>query len=244
MINIIGDTDVGKVRTNNQDAFDFAVKEESIAWVLVCDGMGGEKAGDVASKTAVDTIREIVDKQLTADMQPNTIKNLMQSAIITANAKVYELSKTNAAFDGMGTTVLLAVITQDHVYTAHAGDSRAYLMENFKIINATKDHTVVQMMVDKGQLSFEEAKQHPKRHYITRALGVADMLDIEHNEYAWNKNSTALFCTDGLYSHVQEAQLEILTQQAVEQENPTLFINAANDNGGKDNITAVLVYNK
>ncbi|MEG1994378.1 MAG: protein phosphatase 2C domain-containing protein, partial [Oscillospiraceae bacterium] len=173
MINIYTSTHQGLVRKQNQDFFDFHIYENGeMAFVIVCDGMGGENAGEVASKLACDTIKTQILKTNTKFISPSNIKSILESAISVANSKVFDASQSDEKYGGMGTTVVVMFLIGSEIFVMYAGDSRAYIIGGNKINQITKDHTVVQSLVDAGEITCEEAQSHPQKHFITRALGV------------------------------------------------------------------------
>ncbi|MEG1887304.1 MAG: protein phosphatase 2C domain-containing protein, partial [Oscillospiraceae bacterium] len=194
---IYGDTDKGKIRANNQDSFAFNIVSNECAWAVVCDGMGGVNGGNVASKISVEVVFEALKRSYKNGAFNGAIKNIMQSAIVKANLAVFGQAKGNKELSGMGTTIVVVIIYNGIAYIAHAGDSRAYLINNSDIVQITRDHSIVQMMLEQGKITKEEAKYHPSKNIITRALGVSDVIDIEYNEIAFKCNDTILICTDG-----------------------------------------------
>ena len=175
---IASKTDIGKVRNTNQDSYAAGEMLDGTAWAVVCDGMGGANGGNIASANAVKIISEYISSSYHEEMGSNSIKTLLQSALYGANVRLYDMSKTIESLNGMGTTVVSAIISNGIAHIAHAGDSRAYLIHEGKLSQITKDHSIVQSMVDKGQITPEEAKNHPNKNVITRALGVDEDIKI------------------------------------------------------------------
>lgn len=235
-------SDVGLVRETNQDAFQTGYLEENdVVWAVVCDGMGGANGGNVASTLAVETITQQICEGWHSDMNPNSIKNLLTTATANANLAVYLKSKEDASLRGMGTTVIVALIAHGVLYLVHAGDSRAYLMDDETIAQITTDHTVVQSMVDNGEITEEQALHHPQKHIITRALGVQDRLLVDYNEFEFQGAIRLLICTDGLSNYLDA---QTIFQLSKEYEADCLVENMvalAKEMGGRDNITAVLI---
>lgn len=240
---IIGNTHIGMVRKTNQDRFMGKVVSARMEYVVLCDGMGGENGGSIASEKAVEIIRAILDRELCDDIKEKDIKSVMDCAVAGANAYVYDLAQQDSALAGMGTTVIIAVIFDDMLYLVCAGDSRVYLLEhhNGQITQLTKDHTFVQMLIDNGEITKEEAANHPKRHYITKALGIEKNLRTDYYEYQLDEHSTILLCSDGLYNYISLDEAIPLAEKSLRDESVKPLIDAANSNGGGDNITVVLV---
>ena len=161
------ETDVGVVRSSNQDSCDCGLFSPNSAWAIVCDGMGGANGGNVASALAVETIREEVLSGFDENMSKQNLKNLMVNAINRANEKVHETALAQPELHGMGTTVVLLIATKGTLHVAHIGDSRAYLRHNGVLTQITMDHSYVQDLVNFGQITQEEARFHPQRNIIT-----------------------------------------------------------------------------
>lgn len=213
----------------------------SVAWAVVCDGMGGAAGGNVASSTAVKLISERISSTYRLGMSSNSIRNMLTSAIAAANISVYDISKSNEELSGMGTTVVTALVADGVVCIAHAGDSRAYILSDGNLRQITKDHSVVQEMVDTGRLTPDEARDDPRKNIITRALGVGEELRIDFCEETLNNDDVLLLCTDGLTNYVDPEEINKLTNDGKFYEYAERLVNRANENGGGDNITVVTV---
>lgn len=237
---IYGLTDKGIVRENNQDFFAAEKLSENVAFAVVCDGMGGANAGNIASKIAAETITAYIKKSYRQSLSSIALENILRGALVSANAEVYEASKKNKEQAGMGTTAVLAFIDNQMGYVLHVGDSRAYLMEDDKLIQLTVDHSMVQTLVDSGEITADQAKVHPKKNIITRALGINKEVVVDLDVFDLNPNTALLLCTDGLTNFVGEdvikTELTNINDTIVQR-----LIQRANDNGGADNITAVVV---
>lgn len=238
---IVAKTDIGLTRTSNQDSYAAGELPGSVAWAVVCDGMGGTNGGNLASSTAVKIISERISSSYRQGMSFSSIKNMFMSAIIAANVSVYDMSKENPELSGMGTTVVVAIVANERVYVAHAGDSRAYILTSGKLHQLTKDHSFVQEMVDSGKLTADEAREDPRKNLITRALGVSEDLQIDFCEEDISENDVLLICTDGLTNYVEPDEIYELTEDGKFYEFAERLVNRANNNGGGDNITVVTV---
>ena len=237
---IFAKTDIGKVRDINQDAFYINTLSDGSALAIVCDGMGGAVAGDVASKTAVDVISQYMINSYSPSMDSEEIIKLMNNAVISANIEIYDLSCKDERLSGMGTTVGMAVVCENRALICNVGDSRAYLTDD-KLNQITRDHSVVQSLVESGKLSPEQAKVHPEKNVITRALGVeADVLTDSYT-VDFNKNSKILLCTDGMSNYVPEEEIFNIVKNNNIDTVTDLLIEKANQGGGKDNITVAVV---
>ncbi len=237
---IFAKTDIGKVRSINQDAYAAKVLSNGTAFVVVCDGMGGASAGDVASKTSVEIISQYFLNAYSPNMSSDDILKLLNNAICSANIEVFTLSKNNEAYMGMGTTAVVAVATDDYVAVCNIGDSRAYIVGD-EIKQITRDHSVVQTLVESGKLSPEQARTHPEKNVITRALGVEESVLCDSYCVPLGENESVLLCTDGLSNLVDSnGILRIFKDNALDKITD-LLINEANINGGRDNITAAVI---
>ncbi len=238
---IVAKTDIGKKRSSNQDSYAAGELPSGVAWAVVCDGMGGVAGGNVASSTAVKIISEQITSSYRVGMSPKSIKNMLVSAINAANISVYDISCANSELEGMGTTVVCAVVTDGVAYIAHAGDSRAYLFSQGGFSQLTKDHSVVQEMVETGRITPSEAKNHPRKNIITRALGVEPEIKVDYCDTDLSDNDILLICTDGLTNYVDEKDFTKIIENNSYYEVADLLVNKANDNGGGDNITVVAI---
>ena len=231
-------TDVGMERQVNQDyvfTTDKPIGSFSNLFV-VADGMGGHQAGDFASKYTTEVIRREVTKK-----QGYDIEQALMHAIKTANSEIIKKSNQDSSLEGMGTTVVAATVSNRMIYFANVGDSRLYLI-NHGITQLTKDHSLVEEMVRLGGIKPEEAKTHPKKNVITRAIGAKENIEIDFYEHRLNKGDIILMCTDGLSNMVDDEELFHLVQGGRDiVESAQLLVDAANKNGGTDNIGIVLV---
>lgn len=241
MFVICGGTDAGLVRKTNQDRYAYGALSEPLAYAVVCDGMGGQKGGSVAAEEATKHLADVLARDLRPDMGEASLKNVMMTAVAGANALVYQMAAENPELAGMGTTLIASVFTPEHLFVAYVGDSRAYhLSADGHLSQLTKDHTVVQMLLDLGEISEEEAKIHPKRHYITRAVGVGSTVDADFLEHPLQPEDVVLLCSDGLYQYLEGEPLEQLLRESIAQGSVDNLIQLAREGGGGDNITAVV----
>ena len=223
-------TDVGQVRNQNQD-YVYA-SEQPIGNLpnlfVLADGMGGHNAGDFASRCAVSVIEASVKK----DMSFNPIK-IMRHAIEEANEKIHELAKEDAAKAGMGTTLVAVTVV---------GDSRLYVSDEQGLVQITRDHSWIAEMVMRGELSKEEARNHPDKNIITRALGASEEVDIDFFDVQLEEKNRILLCSDGLSNMIADEQIQEIIQSSedIEQSGRQL-VATANTNGGRDNISVILI---
>ena len=236
---IITKTDIGKVRETNQDFFATGELPGNVAWAVVCDGMGGAAGGNVASTTAVKIISEQISAGYRASMHGQSVYHLLTSAVNAANISIYDLSKVNPELTGMGTTVVCALIIDSVAYIAHAGDSRAYLLKQGTVSQLTKDHSVVQEMVETGKITQNEAKIHPNKNLITRALGVHSDIRVDLDEVSLDSDSVLMLCTDGLTNYVDSTELSEISTKCSYENMAEELVKQAMTNGGGDNVTVV-----
>ena len=234
-------SDVGVVRQNNQDCYLAGEFSDGTVWALVCAGMGGANGGNIASETAAKTVSDKLSFGYHEAMNDNSIKNLIVSAIEAANATVFSRSLSDSTLKGMGTTIVLVIIKSGTLYLAHVGDSRIYLITKDSIHRLTTDHSVVQLMLDRGEITSEEAKDHPQKNVITRALGVDDSIRIDFSQEIFDDGDLVLLCSDGLTNFVDESTIFELCNTCNSYELADILVDKANENGGGDNITVVTV---
>lgn len=238
---IVAKTDIGLKRESNQDSYAAGELPGSVAWAVVCDGMGGAAGGNYASSTAVKVISERITSSYRIGMTASSIRNMLTSAIAAANISVYDMSKADPELTGMGTTVVVSIVVDNTVFIAHAGDSRAYILSNGSLNQLTKDHSIVQEMIDHGTLTPDEAKIDPRKNIITRALGVDSELRIDFDIADIDENDVLILCTDGLTNFVEPQEIYELTDDGKFYEYAERLVARANSNGGGDNITVVTI---
>ncbi len=226
-MNFYGATDRGLTRPTNQDSYYI---DADNGWAVVADGMGGHNGGETASTMAVDIIKSVMLK----GEDP-------KEAVCQANAQIFEKSLGNKDLLGMGTTIVLVVVRDQKAGIYHVGDSRAYLVKKGKLKQITTDHSIVQQLIESGTITKEQAKYHPQRNLITRAVGTEREVEIDENEVSFSKNDAILVCSDGLSSYVDKEEIEKILNDYPDDEAVAKLIEAANDKGGKDNITVVLI---
>lgn len=238
---IVAKTDKGLVRENNQDAYAVGELPGEVAWAVVCDGMGGAAGGNIASALAVKVISDKITSSYNEKMRDSSIKNLLDSAIAAANIEVYDMAYSRPDLKGMGTTVVAVVVRNNVAYIAHAGDSRAYLVNENGVEQITVDHSLVQNLVDRGEITKEEAEHHPNKNVITRALGVDKRIDVDFSEVDLYENETLILCTDGLSNCVNNSELAEDIKDGQYYAFADRLVKRANRNGGNDNITVVAI---
>ena len=238
---LAGKTDVGRVRQDNQDDYRAGKLPGDAAWLLVCDGMGGARGGREASQSACNIIERCFQEQYTSKCLPGEEETFLKKTLLSANRFVFQKAMQDESLAGMGTTAVCALVRSGRIFLCHAGDSRAYLYRDGKLTQLTHDHSYVQELVDCGTITEEEAEHHPQKNIITRALGVDYRLEPEVTSVQLQAKDLLLLCSDGLTNMVPVEQMEQLLAQSPFYDLPDRLVDAANENGGSDNITALLL---
>lgn len=256
IVNAFGLSDIGLVRTNNEDNFRFTqLGSESInsipaseanltaPWIfIVADGMGGGQAGEVASQMAV----ELIADQFAAQVSQKRVstrqgfEKALAGAVEEANRTVFQKGQNSEDLRGMGTTITAAAVCGRSVIFAQLGDSRAYLLRNGNLIQMTKDQSLVAQMVAMGQLSPQEAKTHPRRNVILQALGVQPKVDVVITTSQLRRGDQMVLCSDGLWGKVESEEIKEFVERFPPQAACESLVRLANERGGEDNITVII----
>lgn len=233
---------IGKVRNVNQDAFlilDNAYEDLKI--FAVADGLGGHNAGEVASNVLINNIRKyflnenlLVDDTVQRDKITEIIKEI--------NREIYEQGQNDTHLSGMGTTLTMTLFHNDSLHLFHVGDSRAYIINNREILQLTKDHSLVEQLVMQGEITREEARVHPQKNILTRAIGTDINTEIDYYTYSVNKDDKILLCTDGLTNLVGTDEIKDIINKNTCSEACNVLIERANELGGNDNITVIIFH--
>ncbi|MBQ3505008.1 MAG: Stp1/IreP family PP2C-type Ser/Thr phosphatase [Oscillospiraceae bacterium] len=237
-----GLTDPGCVRKQNQDAYQIEELDRNTLLCVVCDGMGGAKSGNIASSLAIDVFVGEVRRSWTPDMDQEKVDQMMLSAAKLANFTVYDQAQQFPEFEGMGTTLVALLIKGRRATVANVGDSRCYGLNRKGIRQITVDHSLVQMMVDRGDLTAEMAKTYPGKNFITRAIGTENtvMCDIFHQNVA--KGDYFLLCSDGLSNMMDDQEILFEVVHGVNKQHCCKrLLEIAQNRGAPDNVTSVLV---
>ena len=235
-------TDRGRVRKQNQDACSYLQFElgdgTEILAAVVCDGMGGAKAGNIASEIAVETFMEELRKDFYA---PSVTDVQMLCAVKTANRLIYEKAQSDPDYEGMGTTLVAAVTDGSHVTVANVGDSRCYLLRDGKLEQVTEDHSMVMEMVKAGIITREQMRTHPMRNVITRAVGTDRIIQVDSDELERREGDVWLICSDGLHGLVDEETIKSVLEDTDLEQAADRLMQLALEEGGGDNISLVLI---
>lgn len=243
MIKTWGVTDIGLLRRDNQDAYGVVVDDVTDHTVcVVCDGMGGNRGGGLASNIAVTTFLEVMRQGLKKELSLDEMKELTGRATAAANTAIRAAVAGNEAYSGMGTTLVSAVSLDCNILVHNIGDSRGYYISRTGIRRITRDHSLVETLVERGDITEEQARTHPQRNYITKALGPESTVEGDFYEVSLNKGDYILLCTDGLVTTVEEKDVyhTILGEQNKDEALRHL-VELSKEHGAPDNITAVLL---
>ncbi len=237
---VISESNIGLSRKENQDRVCTAVINENTVLAVVCDGMGGQNAGSEASGKASQIIFDRITKVFRSDFDTKSIRNLLLSSVTTANSVIYDMAASSSEMIGMGTTCVIALVSDNILYAVNVGDSRLYVI-NHEIRQISKDHTIVMHMYEKGEITKEQLKNHPQRNYITKAVGVSNIIEPDYFEIELSENSSVLLCTDGLSNYCDEADIFQIAKKYEFDDVPKELISLALSNGGNDNITVAYI---
>ncbi len=239
---VFSKSDIGLVRTQNQDDCRFGVISPSCVWAVVCDGMGGANGGNIASATAVEYISQEIEKMYSDDLTKAELSTLMTEIVSQANQKLFEMAQTDIELTGMGTTCEFVLVKDTRVHVVHVGDSRTYAIRGGKIKQLTEDHSVVQEMVRRGEITFEEAQTHPNKNFITRALGIKPEVHLDYIEANFIYGDVLLICSDGLSNCVTTGDMVKICHENRGEGLIQKLVDKAKDGGGSDNITVTVIY--
>lgn len=235
-------TDTGRSRDNNEDS---VVYDEATKLAVLADGMGGYNAGEIASGMATAFIKSELSRWLSEageNAKLREIRRAMEICVDNANLSIYKAANSNAHYSGMGTTLVMGVFREDKLLVGHIGDSRCYRFRGGELQQITKDHSLLQEQLDAGLITQEQAAKSSIRNLVTRALGVEEVVLLEVNEHMVELGDIYMMCSDGLSDMVDDATIgKIMGVQADLAEKAGFLIEAANEHGGRDNISVVMV---
>lgn len=237
-----GLTDAGNVRQQNEDAFRITNLSEDALLCVVCDGMGGAKSGNVASKLACEVFSEEIKRSFSPLMTPEEAERMLRSAATLTNISVYEHSQLSDEYHGMGTTLVAALLYEKAALVLNVGDSRAYHINADGVECITTDHSVVELMVQRGELTPEQAKSHPSKNLITRAVGTAPQVYADVFRVKLGKNDCILLCTDGLSNEMADQEILFEVAHGARKDDCCeRLLQIAKDRGAPDNVTSILI---
>lgn len=237
-----GLTDQGCVRKQNQDAYQIVQLDKNSMLCVVCDGMGGAKSGNIASSLAVDVFIQEVKRSWTPSMDQEKLNQMLRGAVKLANFTVFDQAQQFEEFDGMGTTLVAVLIRSRHATVVNVGDSRAYKIDKNGIRQVSRDHSLVQLMVDRGELTPEMARTYPGKNFITRAIGTEPMVECDLFHLEVVKGDFLLLCSDGLSNMMDEQEILFEVVHGVNKQHCCQrLLDIAKSRGAPDNVTSVLV---
>ncbi len=237
-----GLTDPGCVRKQNQDAYRIEQLDRNTMLCVVCDGMGGAKSGNIASTLAVEVFAEEVRRSYFPLMDSEKLDQMLRSAVKLANFTVYDQAAQFEEFDGMGTTLVAALVRHKKATVINVGDSRCYGINRSGIHQITRDHSLVQMMVDRGELTPEVAKTYPGKNFITRAIGTETMVHSDIYHWDVSRGDFLLLCSDGLSNVMDDQEILFEVVHGVNKQHCCQrLLNIAKNRGDPDNVTSVLL---
>lgn len=240
---IFAKTDVGKVREMNQDYYYISNESDELKIFILADGMGGYKGGEIASELATISAKSYIESNFNQiEHTKEEIMKLVKSAAEYANMIVYEKSRENKELEGMGTTLEIVVVYENRAYIGHVGDSRIYRIRDKFMRRLTNDHSYVQKLVKDGKITKEEAEQHPKKNMLMKALGCTAFLEPDVAVKGFQKNDILVMCSDGLTNMVSDEEIYKVVKDDIYVATRDL-IDKANENGGIDNITVIILAN-
>jgi protein phosphatase len=235
-------TDPGCVRTQNQDAYQIVQLDRNTLLCVVCDGMGGAKSGNVASSLAVDVFTQEVKRNYHGSMDMEAVDQILRRAVKLANFTVYDQSHQFEEFSGMGTTLVAALIRGRHATLVNVGDSRGYRVNNDGIIQITVDHSLVQLMVSRGELTAEQARKFPGKNYITRAIGTEPTVQCDIFHMDLQRGDCLLLCSDGLTNLVDDQEILFEIVHGISRKHCCQrLLTIAKNRGAPDNVTSILL---
>ena len=237
-----GLSDTGKVRAQNQDAFRIEELDRHTVLAAVCDGMGGAKSGNIASRLAIDVFTDEVLRSYKPGMGPEQVGQLLENAVKLANFTVYDQARQFEDFAGMGTTLVAALVSGKNAAVINVGDSRCYHITRDDIRRVTVDHSLVQLMVDRGELTEEQARDYPGKNYITRAVGTEPTVESDIFHIRVERGDALLLSSDGLHNEVDDQEILFEVVHGVNHDNCCQrLLDIALMRGAPDNVTSVLV---
>ncbi|MBQ9313908.1 MAG: Stp1/IreP family PP2C-type Ser/Thr phosphatase [Clostridia bacterium] len=244
MMRFYGISDIGKSRKENQDRIYLPTVKNELKYFIIADGMGGVNGGEVASTAAVEVIKDYIDANVeNINFDDYTIENLIYQAILAANKFIYNKSLNQKEYKGMGTTIVLAILYRNRVYIGHVGDSRIYRIRKNIIRQLTKDHSYVQALLDQGTITREEAENHPQKNILMKVVGCERKLEPDILVKGFIKDDILLMCTDGLTNMVSTNEIYDTIVNGKNDLSNTCkkLIDMANENGGYDNVSVILI---
>lgn len=244
MVRFYGLTDIGQSRKENQDRIYLPSEEDMLQYFIVADGMGGANGGEVASTAAIEVVKDYIEQNVeNIDFEEYTFETLLEQAILAANKFIYHKASNDKQLKGMGTTLIVVILYRNRAYIGHVGDSRVYRIRKNIMRQLTKDHSYVQALVDQGSITREEAMNHPQKNVLLKVVGCERKLEPDILVKGFLKGDILLMCTDGLTNMVSTDEIyETIVKGKGNLKNTCQqLIGMANENGGYDNASVILI---
>jgi PPM family protein phosphatase len=237
-------TDTGKVRAHNEDHAGIFESNSSLILAVIADGMGGHLAGDVASKMAINLLQDKWEKETALLNTPEKAEEWFQKNIKKINEEIFQYANEHPECQGMGTTLVAVLCSDQFVTVAHIGDSRCYILDQDGFRQITDDHSLVNELVKSGQISKEEAEHHPRKNVLLRALGTEANVTIDTKTFEFERGDCIVLCSDGLTNKVSDLEIKKILSEGQPIENKAnQLVELANHYGGEDNISVAIIYN-
>lgn len=241
MITTYGITDRGILRRENQDACAYQMAGNDSAWGVVCDGMGGARAGDIASGIGVEVFREHMESYFASEQRERSPADELKSAVDEGNEAILFVANRNREYFGMGTTLVAAIFQEEQLSIINIGDSRAYHISSGEIHRVTRDHSIVEVLVERGNITPEQARQHPQKNLITRALGTSKTAEADLYALSVEEGDWILLCSDGLINEMSDAEImEEITRGLSPEDCCRSLLDIVLKRGAPDNVTILL----
>ena len=234
-------SDKGKIRQHNEDNGGLFLNQANQSLAIVADGMGGHRAGDVASEMTILKLREFWEETMVIETAAQA-ENWLKRHIDQVNKILFEHSRENEECEGMGTTIVAVILTESFLTVAHIGDSRCYILNKNGFSQITEDHSLVHELVRSGEITIEDAENHPRKNVLLKALGTELSVSMDIKTLLFEEEDVLLLCSDGLSNKVTKVELiDVLQNEKSIDERASSLINLANDHGGEDNITLIII---
>jgi len=231
----------GKVRSHNEDSGGIYYSSNDQILAIIADGMGGHQAGDVASQMATSLIQKKWGEMEKLD-QPDASEKWLSTVIAELNKSIFDYSLKNTEYEGMGTTIVIAICTHEFITIAHIGDSRCYLLNENGFMQITEDHSLVNELLRAGQITKDDAEHHPRKNILLKALGTEEAVAEDVQTISWEEGNKLLLCSDGLTNKLSDEELKEFIQSGKDLKQTGLdMIQLANDRGGEDNISLIIL---
>ncbi|SHE27319.1 Stp1/IreP family PP2C-type Ser/Thr phosphatase [Alkalibacter saccharofermentans] len=232
---------IGRLRRINQDSYTLGKTKDGAAYFAVADGLGGHKGGEIASRMLIDELDEFLTGfDASKSVAEGKIQETLKDRIKILNSHIMRKGRDDESLTGMGSTLTFCLLSGGEAHVFHVGDSRLYRIGNNIIEKVTKDHSYVEELIDSGEITRDEAEHHPNKNLLTRAVGTDESLKVDYVKFQLRKEDIVLICSDGLTNYASEEEIKHIVLNNTSSQAVSKMIQTANDNGGGDNITAIV----